>query len=52
MAEPKIPPHDLEAEKSLLGALLIDKDAVVKVVDFLGPFWNFTPKARRLTLLQ
>lgn len=35
MAEPKIPPHDLEAEKSLLGALLIDKDAVVKVVDFL-----------------
>ncbi len=37
MAEPKIPPHDLDAERSLLGALLIDKDAVVKVVDFLKP---------------
>ncbi|MEX0587270.1 MAG: replicative DNA helicase [Patescibacteria group bacterium] len=37
MPEPKIPPRDLEAEKSLLGALLIDKDAVVKVVEFLRP---------------
>ncbi|GMR19315.1 MAG: replicative DNA helicase [Patescibacteria group bacterium] len=37
MTEPKIPPHNLEAERSLLGALLIDKDAVIKVVDFLRP---------------
>uniref|UniRef100_A0A832DUW2 Replicative DNA helicase n=1 Tax=candidate division WWE3 bacterium TaxID=2053526 RepID=A0A832DUW2_UNCKA len=37
MPDPKIPPHDLEAEKSLLGALLIDKDAIVKVVEFLRP---------------
>lgn len=32
-----IPPHDLEAEKSVLGSLLIDKDAIVKVVEFLKP---------------
>ncbi len=32
-----VPPHDLEAEKSVLGALLIDKDAIVKVVEFLRP---------------
>ena len=32
-----VPPHDLDAEKSVLGALLIDKDAVVKVVEFLKP---------------
>lgn len=32
-----IPPHDIEAEKSVLGALLIDKDAIVKVVEFLRP---------------
>lgn len=32
-----IPPHDLEAEKSVLGALLIDKDSIVKVVEFLRP---------------
>ena len=32
-----IPPHDIEAEKSVLGSLLIDKDAIVKVVEFLRP---------------
>jgi len=32
-----IPPQDLDAEKSVLGALLIDKDAIVKVVEFLRP---------------
>ncbi|MFC1756023.1 replicative DNA helicase [Patescibacteria group bacterium] len=30
-----IPPQDIDAEKSVLGSLLIDKDAVVKVVEFL-----------------
>ncbi len=32
-----IPPHDLDAEKSVLGAVLIDPDAIVKVVEFLRP---------------
>lgn len=32
-----VPPHDLEAEKSVLGSLLIDADAIVKVVEFLRP---------------
>ena len=32
-----MPPHDLDAEKSVLGALLIDRDAIVKVVEFLRP---------------
>jgi len=30
-----IPPQNIEAEKSLLGSLLLDKNAIVKVVDFL-----------------
>lgn len=30
-----VPPHSLEAEKSTLGALLIDKDAIIKISDFL-----------------
>ena len=30
-----IPPHDLEAERSVLGAILIDPDSIVKVVEFL-----------------
>jgi len=31
----KIPPHSAEAEESVLGALLLDKDAVIAVADFL-----------------
>ena len=31
----KIPPQSLEAEKSLLGSLLIDKDAMLKVADLV-----------------
>jgi len=33
--EIRVPPHSDEAEKSVLGALLIDKDAVVAVIEFL-----------------
>jgi len=31
----KIPPQSIEAEKSLLGSLMIDKNAILKVIDFL-----------------
>ncbi len=31
----KIPPQSIEAEQSLLGCLMLDKDAIIKVVDFL-----------------
>lgn len=33
----KLPPQNVEAEKSLLGCLMIDKNAIIKVVDFLQP---------------
>ena len=33
----KVPPQNLEAEISLLGSLMIDKDAIIKVSDFLLP---------------
>ena len=33
----RIPPHSLEAEESLLGCLLIDKDAIIKVADTILP---------------
>ncbi len=33
----KIPPQNLEAESSLLGALLIDKEAIIKVADMITP---------------
>lgn len=33
----KLPPQNLDAENSLLGCLLIDKDAVIKIVDIIRP---------------
>ena len=33
----RVPPHDLEAEQSVLGAILLDELAVVKVSEFLEP---------------
>jgi len=33
----RIPPHSLDAEVSVLGALLIDKDAIIAVSEFLRP---------------
>lgn len=37
MADLKVPPHDSQAEQSVLGAILIDKDAMVDVAEFLHP---------------
>lgn len=37
MADLKIPPHDDMAEQSVLGAILIDKDAMIDVAEFLRP---------------
>lgn len=36
-AQIKIPPQNIEAEQSVLGALLLDKEAILKVSDFLRP---------------
>ncbi|MBU0722114.1 replicative DNA helicase, partial [Patescibacteria group bacterium] len=33
----KLPPQNMEAENSLLGCLLIDKDTIIKVVDIIRP---------------
>jgi replicative DNA helicase len=39
MADPleRIPPQNLEAEQSLLGSLLLDKDAMLKIADLVAP---------------
>ena len=38
MADPiKIPPQNTEAEQSVLGSILMDKDAIIKVADILKP---------------
>ena len=33
----KLPPQNTEAEQCLLGCLMLDKDAIVKIVDFIKP---------------
>ena len=33
----RMPPQNLEAEQSVLGSLLIDKDAITKIADVLTP---------------
>jgi replicative DNA helicase len=45
---PKIPPQDLDAERSVLGALLLDKNAVIKVADFLTPGDFYHPGHRKI----
>src|SRR3989344_8853011 len=39
----KIPPQNIEAEQSLLGSLLIDKDSIVRISEILHPgnFYRF-----------
>ena len=33
----KLPPQNIDAEQSLLGSLLIDKDAIVRIAEILNP---------------
>lgn len=40
----KLPPHDLDAERSVLAAVLIDPDAIVKVTEFVTPESFYAPE--------
>ena len=33
----RLPPHNLEAEQSVLGSLLIDRDAIIRVASYIKP---------------
>src|SRR4030042_4410019 len=44
MLNENLPPHDIEAEKAVLGSLLIDSEGIFKVVTFLRPEDFFTPE--------
>ena len=39
----RVPPHNLDAERSTLGAILIDPDAIVKIADKLTPEAFYEP---------
>jgi replicative DNA helicase len=44
----KIPPHDLDAEKSVLGGILIDASAIALVAHFLKPEHFYLPEHQTL----
>jgi len=43
-----LPPQNLEAEASLLGAILIDGDAIVKIADLIGSRDFYDPRHRHI----
>lgn len=43
-----IPPQNLDAEASLLGAILIDSDAIVKIADQITPYDFYDEKHQRI----
>jgi replicative DNA helicase len=52
--ELKLPPQDLESERSVIGALMLDKNAVIQVADFLAPTDFYETKNQRIygTILE
>ncbi len=48
MAEEKLPPQNIEAEESVLGALIIDNNAIVKVADILFTEDFYLPKHQKI----
>lgn len=40
---PRVPPHDLDAEESLLGAMLLSSDAVVAAIEICSPADFYKP---------
>ncbi len=42
------PPQNVDAEASLLGALLIDTDAIVKIADSIVPADFYDPRHQRI----
>ena len=44
----KLPPQSIDAEKSTLGCLMLDKNAIVKIVDFLKPSDFYKKKHQKI----
>ena len=47
LGEARVPPQNIEAEMSVLGSLMLDKDAIVKIADLVHPD-DFYKDANRL----
>lgn len=47
LGEARVPPQNIEAEMSVLGSLMLDKDAIIKIADLVHPD-NFYKDANRI----
>ena len=47
LGEARVPPQNIEAEMSVLGSLMLDKDAIIKIADLVNPN-DFYKDANRL----
>ncbi len=47
-ANTKLPPQDIESEKSVLGSIMIDKNAISRVADALFPQDFYTPAHQKI----
>ena len=48
MVDLKVPPHNDDAEVSVLGAILLDKDAIIEVAEFLRPEHFYNPVCEKI----
>lgn len=48
MVDLKVPPHNDDAELSVLGAILLDKDAIIEVAEFLRPEHFYSPVCEKI----
>ncbi len=44
----KVPPNNVDAEQSVLGAILIDKDSIIKVADLITPSDFYLPAHEKI----
>ena len=44
----KVPPQDLDAEVSVLGSLMLDKNAIIHVTDILSPYDFYHPAHQKI----
>ncbi len=44
----QLPPQNIEAEESLLGGLMLDSQAIIKIVDFLSERDFYSPKHQKI----
>lgn len=47
-SKPKVSPHSAEAERGVLGSILIDKDAILRIADLIAPTDFYEPRHEKV----